>query len=74
MPVPWTVALGAAHAVDLAGRAVGRESTLVNLDETRLARHPLWFSSAKAQRELGYTWRSSEQAIAEAVSWFQDVT
>ena len=74
VPVPWTVALAAAHAVDLAGRAVGRESALVNLDETRLARHPLWFSSAKAQRELGYTWRPAEQAIAEAVSWFQGVT
>jgi len=45
-----------------------------HLDETRLARHPLWFSSAKAQRELGYTWRPAEQAIAEAVSWFQGVT
>lgn len=68
------MALAAAHAVDLAGRAMGRESTLVNLDETRLARHPLWFSSAKAQRELGYAWRPAEQAIAEAVSWFQGVT
>jgi dihydroflavonol-4-reductase len=74
VPVPWTVALAAAYAVDLAGRAVGHESTLVNLDETRLARHPLWFSSAKAQRELGYAWRPAEQAIAEAVSWFQGVS
>jgi dihydroflavonol-4-reductase len=64
------VALAAAHAVDRGGPRVH----LVNLDETRLARHPLWFSSAKAQRELGYTWRPAEQAIAEAVSRFQGVT
>jgi dihydroflavonol-4-reductase len=70
VPIPYPVALGAAHAADLAGRVLGREFELVNLDETRLARHPLWFSSAKAVRELGYAWRPADEAIAEAVAWF----
>jgi dihydroflavonol-4-reductase len=67
------VALAAAYAADAAGRALGREFELVNLDETRLARHPLHFSSAKAQRELGYAWRPADEAIGDAVAWFARV-
>jgi dihydroflavonol-4-reductase len=70
LPVPYPVALAAAHAADAAGRALGREFEVLNLDETRLARHPLHFSSAKAARELGYAWRSADEAISDAVAWF----
>jgi len=73
LPVPYPVALAAAHAADAAGRALGREFELLNLDETRLARHPLHFSSAKAVRELGYAWRSADEAISDAVAWFARV-
>jgi dihydroflavonol-4-reductase len=73
VPVPYPVALAAAYAADAAGRALGREFELVNLDETRLARHPLHFSSAKAQRELGYAWRPADEAIGDAVAWFARV-
>jgi len=68
--VPWRVALGAAWAADRGLRLVGREPRLLNLDETRLARLPMTFSSAKAQRELGYTFRSADAAFADAVAWF----
>jgi dihydroflavonol-4-reductase len=73
VPIPYPVALAAAHVADAAGRALGREFELVNLDETRLARHPLHFSSAKAERELGYTWRPADEAIGDAVAWFAGV-
>src|SRR5206468_10860030 len=55
--VPWRVALGAAWVADRATRLVGREPKLLNFDETRLARLPMTFSCAKAQRELGYSFR-----------------
>jgi dihydroflavonol-4-reductase len=41
---------------------------LVNADEVRLARLPMYFSSAKAERELGYRRSPIEPAIARAVA------
>jgi dihydroflavonol-4-reductase len=41
---------------------------LLNRHEVRLARLPMFFSSAKAERELGYTAGPIEPAIAAAVS------
>jgi dihydroflavonol-4-reductase len=41
---------------------------LLNRHEVRLARLPMFFSSAKAERELGYAAGPIEPAIAEAVS------
>jgi dihydroflavonol-4-reductase len=69
--VPWRVALGAAWVADRGLRLVGREPTLLNLDETRLARLPMTFCTAKAQRELGYTFRPADAAFAEAVAWLK---
>jgi dihydroflavonol-4-reductase len=68
--VPWRVALGAAWAADRSLRLVGREPKLLNLDETRLARLPMTFSCAKAQRELGYSFRPADEALRDAVAWF----
>jgi dihydroflavonol-4-reductase len=68
--VPYPVALGAAWVADRATRVVAREPKLLNLDETRLARVPMRFSSAKAQRELGYTFRAADEALRGAVRWF----
>jgi dihydroflavonol-4-reductase len=67
--VPWQVALGAAFVADRATRLAGREPNLLNLDEARLARTPMRFSIEKAQRELGYTFRPADEALAGAVAW-----
>jgi dihydroflavonol-4-reductase len=69
--VPWRVALGAAWTADRATRLAGREPKLLNLDETRLARTPMRFSTEKAQRELGYTFRPADEALGDAVAWFR---
>ena len=68
--IPYPVALGAARAATAIGRLRGREPELLNLDEVRLARTPLLFSSAKAQRELGYAPRGAAETIGAAVDWF----
>jgi dihydroflavonol-4-reductase len=65
--VPFRTVLALAWTADRALRAVGREPKLLVLDEVRLARVPALFTSAKAQRELGYSWRPAEQALREAV-------
>jgi dihydroflavonol-4-reductase len=35
-----------------------------------MARHRMYFSSARAVRELGYRWRPAQHAIDDAVRWF----
>ena len=52
------------YAAARAAAALG----LVNADEVRLSRLPMYFSSAKAERELGYRSGPIEPAIARAVS------
>ncbi len=45
---------------------------LVTRDHLRMARKKMFFSSAKATRELGFSARPASQAIADAVTWFRD--
>lgn len=42
---------------------------LVSVDGVRLARKHMFFSSAKAERELGYSHRPARLALREAVEW-----
>jgi dihydroflavonol-4-reductase len=37
----------------------------------RMARKMMFFSSAKAQRELGYAPRPAGAAVADAIAWFR---
>jgi dihydroflavonol-4-reductase len=70
--VPWRLAYTAALAANLIGRALGREPRLLVLDEVRLARLPLLFSSEKARSELGYAPGPAADALAAAASWFAE--
>ena len=62
----WPVAWIAEGFARLTGR-----TPLLTRDELKMAAHPMYFSSDKAQRELGYTFRAPQLAIADAVSWFE---
>jgi dihydroflavonol-4-reductase len=66
LPVPWRVAHLAARAADVSLRAVGRQPSLLVLDEVRLARHPMTFDDAKARRELGHRSRPAAEALSAA--------
>jgi dihydroflavonol-4-reductase len=66
--VPWTVAYGAARAADAALRPLGREPSLLVLDEVRVARLPMAFDDARARAELGHTSRPAREALAGAVT------
>lgn len=52
------------------GRATGREPMLT-LDALRMAAKTMFFSSAKAKRELGYQPRPAEAGLADAIAWFR---
>ncbi len=62
----WPVAM-VAEAV---GRSTGREP-FVTRDGLRMARHKMFFSSAKAERELGYRARPASDGLADAIRWFR---
>jgi len=54
---------------EIVARFTGREP-MATLDGLRMAKWKMWFSSAKAERELGYAHRPAEAALADAVRWF----
>jgi len=65
------------HAVPLAFSAVDtllarllRRQPRVALESVRLARHKMYFSSARAVRELGLPQTPVEEPLARAVDWF----
>lgn len=52
-------------------RLTGDEPFLT-LDGLRMARQPMYYSSAKAQGELDYRARDWREAVADALDWFGD--
>jgi dihydroflavonol-4-reductase len=57
----------AAEAVAL----VTRREPFITTDALRMAKYRMYFSSAKAERELGFQARPYAQALADAVEWFR---
>jgi dihydroflavonol-4-reductase len=54
---------------ELAARFTGREPMLTR-DTLRMARKRMFYSSAKAARDLGYKTRPAVEGLADAVAWF----
>jgi len=50
---------------------ITRREPRVTLDGVRMSTKHMYFSSRKAERELGYRWRDPRLAIAAAVDWFK---
>jgi len=55
---------------EAAARFTGNEPMLT-VDALNMSRHHMFFSSKKAQDELGFTARPYQEAIADAVAWFR---
>ncbi len=51
---------------------VTRREPRVTLDGVRMSTKHMYFSSRKAERDLGYRWRDPRLAIAAAVDWFKN--
>ena len=60
-----------AYAMEAIAAITGKEP-FVTVDALRMARKKMYFTSAKAERELGYTARPARVAIADAISWFKE--
>jgi dihydroflavonol-4-reductase len=50
---------------------VGNEPFLT-LDSLRMAKHKMYYSSAKAERELDYVARPYSEALRDAIGWFRE--
>ncbi|MHB1218897.1 MAG: hopanoid-associated sugar epimerase [Alphaproteobacteria bacterium] len=60
-----------AYIAESWARAARRGEPMVTRDGVRMARKWMYFSSAKAERELGYTHRPAVEALRDAVAWFK---
>ncbi|MGA7711677.1 MAG: hopanoid-associated sugar epimerase [Rhizomicrobium sp.] len=58
-----------AYAAEAIARLTGKEP-FITADALRMAKYRMFFSSAKAQRELGYSARPYCQALSDALDWF----
>jgi dihydroflavonol-4-reductase len=69
--LPHGLILPFAQIAESIARVTGKEP-FATVDGLRMARKRMFFSSAKARRDLGYEARPADQAIADAVDWFRD--
>ncbi|MFO1087365.1 MAG: NAD-dependent epimerase/dehydratase family protein [Reyranellaceae bacterium] len=59
-----------ALAAEAVARVTGKEP-LLTLDGLRMSKHRMFFTSAKAERELGYRSRPYQEGVADALAWFR---
>ncbi|MGE4062083.1 MAG: hopanoid-associated sugar epimerase [Rhodospirillaceae bacterium] len=69
--IPNAAIMPFAYAAEFFARVFNTGEPFVTVDGLRLARKRMFFSSAKAARELGYTPRPADEALADAIAWFR---
>jgi len=69
--LPYGAVLPIAYVAEVVARISGRSSR-VTLEAVRMSRKRMFFSSAKAVRDLGYQWRPPVDAFDDAVRWFRE--
>jgi len=69
--LPYAAVLPIAYIAEAISKVTGK-SGRITLEGVRMSRKYMFFSSAKAVRELGYQWRAPARALDDAVSWFRE--
>jgi dihydroflavonol-4-reductase len=69
--LPYAAVLPIAYVAEAISRVTGK-SGRITLEGVRMSRKFMFFSSAKAVRELQYQWRPPSAALSDAVSWFRE--
>jgi len=59
-----------AYVTESVTRVLGGNEPMITIDAVRMARKLMYFSSAKAQRELGYAARPAVAALRDEIDWF----
>lgn len=68
--MPRSAIVPLAITAETIARFTGREP-LVTLDALRMSKYRMFFTSAKAERDLGMTARPFTEALADAIAWFR---
>ena len=61
-----------AYGVQAFAYVTGKEP-LLTVDGLRMSRYHMFFTSAKAERELGYRSRPYQDGVTDALAWFRKV-
>lgn len=69
--LPVGALMPVARIMELIARVTGNEP-LMTADSLKMARKRMYFSSARAEAELGYTPRPADAALADAIAWFRE--
>lgn len=69
--LPHNLLLPVAYMAEAWTRLRGHGRPVVTVDELRMSRKRMYFSSEKARRTLGYEPRPAETALIDAVDWFR---
>jgi dihydroflavonol-4-reductase len=69
--VPAGLVMPFAHVAEWTARVVPSFEPMLTVDGVHLARRTMYFSSAKAVRELGYETRPARAALEGAVAWYR---
>jgi dihydroflavonol-4-reductase len=72
LQLPHNLILPIAGLAEIWTRLTGGHEPFATIDGVRMAKKKMYFSSAKAERDLGYTCRSARQALTDAVAWFRE--
>lgn len=67
--LPHGLIMPVAHVAETVARITGK-APFVTVDGVKLARKRMFFSHARATRELGYAPRSARDALADAIAWY----
>ncbi len=70
--LPHGLVLPLAYAAEAWARLRRSGEPFATVDGLRMAKKRMYFSSAKAEAELGYQSRPAEAALADAVDWFRE--
>ena len=70
--IPHGAIMPIAYLAEAWTRITGGTEPFVTVDGIRMARKKMYFSSAKAERTLGYRHRPADAALNDAVAWFRD--
>lgn len=70
LKLPVTPLVPVAIAAEALARLTGG-TPLVTRDELAMSRHHMYYSSARAEAELGYTARDWRAGVADALAWFR---
>ncbi len=68
--IPHAAALPVAFVAEAVAQITGREP-FATVDGIRMAAHRMYFTSAKAERDLGFRPRPYVQGIEDAIRWFR---